>query len=59
METMNNRSGSEGLFATPVHNEAYNVMEGEILVSIDKSSAYRDAGKFKTQTRLFNILILS
>lgn len=44
METMNNRSGSEGLFATPVHNEAYNVMEGEILVSIDKSSAYRDAG---------------
>lgn len=44
METMNNRSGSEGLFATPVHAEAYNVMEGEILVSIDKSAAYRDAG---------------
>ena len=44
METKNNRSGSEGLFATPVHNEAYNVMEGEVLVSIDKSAAYRDAG---------------
>ena len=59
METKNNRSGSEGLFATPVHNEAYNVMEGEVLVSIDKSAAYRDAGKFKSSTRLFNVLILT
>lgn len=42
MSTKRDRSGAEGLFAAPIHEEAYDVMEGETLVSIDKSQAYRD-----------------
>tara|TARA_Y100000817_G_C16855232_1_gene543720 strand:- start:1920 stop:2390 length:471 start_codon:yes stop_codon:yes gene_type:complete len=42
MTTKNDRGGAEGLFAAPIHDESYNVMEGETLVSIDKSQAYRD-----------------
>ena len=42
METKNDRGGAEGLFAAPLHQESYDVMEGETLCSIDKSGAYRD-----------------
>jgi len=42
METKNDRGGAFGLFAAPIHEESYDVMEGETLVSIDKSQAYRD-----------------
>ena len=42
METKNSRGGFDGLFAAPIHDESYDVMEGEILMSIDKSQAYRD-----------------
>lgn len=42
METKNDRGGASGLFAAPIHEESYDVMEGETLVSIDKSQAYRD-----------------
>jgi len=44
MATKRDRSGAEGLFSCPIHEEAYDVMEGETLVSIDKSQAYRDGG---------------
>lgn len=44
MATKRDRSGAEGLFSCPIHEEAYDVMEGETLVSIDKSRAYRDGG---------------
>jgi hypothetical protein len=44
MSTKRDRSGAEGLFSCPIHEEAYDVMEGETLVSIDKSQAYRDGG---------------
>ena len=42
METKNNRNGFDGLFAAPIHDESYDVMEGETLMSINKSQAYRD-----------------
>ena len=42
MDTKNDRGGVTGLFASPIHEESYDVMEGETLVSIDKSAAYRD-----------------
>lgn len=42
MDTKNDRGGVTGLFASPIHEESYDVMEGETLVSIDKSTAYRD-----------------
>lgn len=42
METKNSRGGFDGLFAAPIHDESYDVMEGEILMSHDKSQAYRD-----------------
>ena len=42
METKNDRGGAFGLFAAPIHEESYDVMEGETLVSINKSQAYRD-----------------
>lgn len=42
METKNDRGGALGLFAAPIHEESYDVMEGETLMSIDKSQAYRD-----------------
>lgn len=38
----NGRGNKEGLFAAPIRTESYNVMEGETLMSIDKSNAYRD-----------------
>lgn len=41
-EVRNGRSNQEGLFSAPIRIESYNVMEGEILMSIDKSQAYRD-----------------
>ena len=33
---------SHGLFAKPLHEESYNVLEGEILMSLDKSKRYMD-----------------
>ena len=42
METKNDRGGALRLFAAPIHEESYDVMEGETLMSIDKSQAYRD-----------------
>lgn len=42
MDTKNDRGGAFGLFAAPIHEESYDVMEGETLVSINKSQAYRD-----------------
>ncbi len=41
-EVRNGRANQEGLFSSPIRIESYNVMEGEILMSIDKSQAYRD-----------------
>ena len=41
-EVRNGRANKEGLFASPIRIESYNVMEGETLMSIDKSQAYRD-----------------
>jgi hypothetical protein len=41
-EVRNGRANQEGLFSTPIRQESYNVMEGEILMSIDKSQTYRD-----------------
>ena len=34
----NGRGNKEGLFAAPIRTESYNVMEGETLMSIDKSN---------------------
>ena len=41
-EVRNGRANQTGLFSSPIRPESYNVMEGELLVSIDKSQAYRD-----------------
>lgn len=43
MDVKNGKVNAEGLFAAPIHEESYDVMEHEILVQIDKSAAYRDA----------------
>lgn len=41
-EVRNGKATRSGLFSTPIRKESYNVMEGEILMSIDKSTTYRD-----------------
>ena len=41
-DVRNGRSNQTGLFSSPIRVESYNVMEGEVLMSIDKSSHYRD-----------------
>jgi hypothetical protein len=39
---MTGKGTSHGLFAKPLHEESYNVLEGEILMSLDKSKRYMD-----------------
>lgn len=41
-DVRNGRSNQTGLFSSPIRTESYNVMEGEVLMSLDKSSHYRD-----------------
>ena len=36
------RGSTEGLYSAPIHEESYDVMEGEVLMAIDQSRAYRD-----------------
>ena len=41
-DCMTGKGTSHGLFAKPLHEESYNVLEGEILMSLDKSKRYMD-----------------
>lgn len=36
------RGNAEGLYSAPIHEESYDVMPGEILMSVDQSRHYRD-----------------
>lgn len=36
------RGSTQGMYSAPIHEESYDVMEGEILMAIDQSRAYRD-----------------
>jgi hypothetical protein len=36
------RGNTEGLYSAPIHEESYDVAEGEVLMAIDQSRAYRD-----------------
>ncbi len=41
-DCLTGKGQSFGLFAKPLHEESYNVLEGEILMSLDKSKRYMD-----------------
>ena len=41
-DCLTGKGTSHGLFAKPLHEESYNVLEGEILMSLDKSKRYMD-----------------
>ncbi len=41
-QAKNSRGATEGLYAAPIHEESYNVMEGEILMAKEQAKHYRD-----------------
>lgn len=41
-QARNSRGSTEGLYAAPIHEESYNVMEGEILMAKEQAKHYRD-----------------
>ena len=41
-QARNSRGATEGLYAAPIHEESYNVMEGEILMAKEQAKHYRD-----------------
>lgn len=41
-QARNSRGATEGLYSAPIHEESYNVMEGEILMAKEQAKHYRD-----------------
>lgn len=41
-QARNSRGATEGLYSAPIHEESYNVMEGEILMANEQAKHYRD-----------------